>query len=203
MKKKWKSGNRNRKRGGKRKNGRGKRLFLWAAATFALVLLAGGAVLGFLFFNKERGWKKPPELLTEYMAYVLDGEYEKMYGILDAETSGNVSLEDFIERNEAIYKGIEIRSLGISAVEYDEERMAVKYHSSCETAAGNISFDNEACFIKGEEGYWLSWNDGLIFPGLEKGDKVRVSTEQAERGSIYDRNGVLLAGKGVASSVGI
>lgn len=122
----------------------------------------------FSFFNKERGWKKPPELLTEYMAYVLDGEYEKMYGILDAETSGNVSLEDFIERNEAIYKGIEIRSLGISAVEYDEERMAVKYHSSCETAAGNISFDNEACFIKGEEGYWLSWNDGLIFPGLEK-----------------------------------
>ena len=123
--------------------------------------------------------------------------------ILDAETSGNVSLEDFVKRHEAIYKGIEIRSLEISAVEYDEERMAVKYHSSCETAAGNISFDNEACFIKGEEGYWLSWNDGLIFPGLEKGDKVRVSTEQAERGSIYDRNGVLLAGKGVASSVGI
>ena len=56
MKKKWKSGNRNRKRGGKRKNGRGKRLFLWAAATFALVLLAGGAVLGFLFFNKEKAF---------------------------------------------------------------------------------------------------------------------------------------------------
>ena len=121
MKKNWKNGNRNRKRGGK-KNGRGKRVFLWAAVTFALVLLAGGAVLVFLFFNKERGWKKPPELLTEYMAYVLDGEYEKMYGILDAETSGNVSLEDFVKRHEAIYKGIEIRSLEISAVEYDEEQ---------------------------------------------------------------------------------
>ena len=52
-------------------------------------------------------------------------EYEKMHGILDAETSGNVSLEDFVKRHEAIYKGIEIRSLEISAVEYDEERMAV------------------------------------------------------------------------------
>ncbi len=198
-----KSGNRNRKRGGRNRRGRGKRVFLWAFAAFAVVLLAGGAVLGFLFLNKERGWKKPPELLMEYMAYIPNGEYEKMYGIVDAETSGNVSLEDFVKRNEAIYEGIEIQSLEISGVEYDEERMAVKYHSSCETAAGNISFDNEACFIKGEEGYWLSWNDGLIFPGLEKGDKVRVSAEQAERGSIFDRNGVLLAGKGVASSVGI
>lgn len=203
MKGKKRNGNKNRRKGGKSRRVRVKKALLAGAAVLAAVLLAGAAVLGFRFWNKERGWKKPPELLTEYMAYILNGEYEKMYGMLDAETSGNVSLEDFTERNSAIYGGIEIQSLEISGVEYDEERMAVKYHSSCETSAGNISFDNEACFIKGEEGYWLSWNDGLIFPGLEKSDKVRVSTTQAERGSIYDRNGVLLAGKGVASSVGI
>lgn len=203
MKGKRKNGNRNRGKGGRSGREKKKSAFLWAAAVLAVVLFAGGAVLGFLFLNKERGWKKPPEILAEYMDCIVNREYEKMYGMLDAETSGNVSLEDFVKRNEAIYEGIEIQSLAISEVEYDEERMAVKYHSSCETAAGAISFDHEAYFIKGEEGYWLSWNDGLIFPELEKGDKVRVSVTQAERGSIYDRNGVLLAGKGVASSVGI
>ena len=47
------------------------------------------------------------------------------------------------------------------------------------------------------------WNDSLIYPHLSAGDKVRVSTTQAERGEILDRNGRVLAGEGAASSVGI
>ena len=34
-------------------------------------------------------------------------------------------------------------------------------------------------------------------------DKIRVETLDAKRGSIYDRNGILLAGEGVVSSVGL
>lgn len=43
----------------------------------------------------------------------------------------------------------------------------------------------------------------MIFPNLTSTDKVRVSTTQAVRGEILDRNGRILAGKGIASSVGI
>ena len=43
----------------------------------------------------------------------------------------------------------------------------------------------------------------MIFPNLTSTDKVRVSTTQAVRGEILDRNGCVLAGKGIASSVGI
>lgn len=43
----------------------------------------------------------------------------------------------------------------------------------------------------------------MIFPNLTSTDKVRVSTTQAERGEILDRDGCVLAGKGTASSVGI
>lgn len=49
----------------------------------------------------------------------------------------------------------------------------------------------------------MVWEDGLILPGLKPEDKVKVSVTEAERGEIYDRNGILLAGKGIASSVGI
>lgn len=197
-----------RRRGRKRnRNKRGLKLALYMLVTFAIVLLAGAAAYIFLFADKEKGWKKPPELLAEYMGYVNQGEYEKMYGLLDAEASGNVGLEAFVERNSAIYEGIEAKNLKITDVVYDEERMAVTYQSSCETVAGTVSFENEAYFIKREEGedagYWLVWNDGLIFPGLEAEDKVRVSVTEPERGEIFDRNGFLLAGKGTASSVGI
>ncbi len=77
------------------------------------------------------------------------------------------------------------------------------YRTSFDTAAGNISFENEAFFRNGKEGYELVWDDSLIFPNLDSSDKVRVSVIQAARGGILDRNGRVLAGKGTASSVGI
>ena len=49
----------------------------------------------------------------------------------------------------------------------------------------------------------MVWDNSLIFPNLASTDKVRVSTTQANRGEILDRNGRVLAGKGTASSVGI
>ena len=73
-----------------------------------------------------------------------------------------------------------------------------------DTMAGELSFTQTATFHKrGREGYRLSWNDSLIFPHLLATDKIRVETLDAKRGSIYDRNGILLAGEGVVSSVGL
>ena len=91
----------------------------------------------------------------------------------------------------------------IEVTAYDEERKAVTYQTSFDTVAGNISFENEAIFQKDEEGYELVWDDSLIFPKLGSTDKVKISTTQANRGDILDRNGRVLAGKGVASSVGM
>ena len=94
-------------------------------------------------------------------------------------------------------------NMEIEVTAYDEERKAVTYQTSFDTVAGNISFENEAIFQKDEEGYELVWDDSLIFPKLGSTDKVKISTTQANRGDILDRNGRVLAGKGVASSVGI
>ncbi|MFW5677643.1 MAG: penicillin-binding transpeptidase domain-containing protein, partial [Acetivibrio ethanolgignens] len=109
----------------------------------------------------------------------------------------------FVKSNSAIYEGIEVDNMEIEVTAYDEERKAVTYQTSFDTVAGNISFENEAIFQKGEEGYELVWCDSMIFPELGSTDKVKISTTQADRGEILDRNGRVLAGKGVASSVGI
>lgn len=93
--------------------------------------------------------------------------------------------------------------MAVEIITYDEEKMTVTYQTSFDTVAGTISFGNEATFLKCEDGYKLVWDDSMIFPNLTSTDKVRVSTTQAERGEILDRNGRVLAGKGTASSVGI
>lgn len=179
------------------------RRLLWiAAAVIAITTITATICVAGIFLKKNK-WKTPEELLCEYMNHISEQEYEKMYAMLNIEASGNVSREDFVKRNAAIYEGIEVQNMTVEILAYDEEQMAVTYQTSFDTVAGNISFENEAFFMKGEDGYELVWDDSLIFPNLTSTDKVRVTTTQADRGEILDRNGRVLAGKGAASSVGI
>ena len=167
------------------------------AAVISAVCVAG------MLETKENAWRTPEELLVEYMYHIPKKEYEEMYAMLHVEASGSISQEDFIKRNSAIYEGIEVQNMAVRIIAYDEEQMTVTYQTSFDTVAGTISFENEALFLKDEEGYKLVWDDSMIFRNLTSTDKVRVSTTQAERGEILDRNGRVLAGKGTASSVGI
>lgn len=171
---------------------------------FVLGTMSIGAIVSIgILHRKQNTLVSPEELLVEYMSHIPEQEYEEMYAILNIEASRNISQDDFVNRNSAIYEGIEVDNMEIEVTAYDEERKAVTYQTSFDTVAGNISFENEAIFLKGEDGYKLAWDDSLIFPELGSTDKVKISTTQANRGGILDRNGRVLAGKGVASSVGI
>ena len=171
---------------------------------FVLGTMSIGAIVSIgILHRKQNTLVSPEELLVEYMSHIPEQEYEEMYAMLNIEASRNISQDDFVKRNSAIYEGIEVDNMEIEVTAYDEERKAVTYQTSFDTVAGNISFENEAIFLKGEDGYKLAWDDSLIFPELGLTDKVKISTTQANRGGILDRNGRVLAGKGVASSVGI
>ena len=188
---------------GKSRHKRKKSRLLWIAIAVIGMAAITVAVCVAGMFKKEEVWKTPEELLVEYMNHIPAQEYEQMYAMLHIEASGNVSQEDFIKRNSAIYEGIEIQNMVVEIIAYDEEQLTVTYQTSFDTVAGEISFENEAFFLEGEDGYKLVWDNSLIFPNLASTDKVRVSTTQANRGEILDRNGRVLAGKGTASSVGI
>ena len=188
---------------GKSRHKRKKSRLLWIAIAVIGMAAITVAVCVAGMFKKEDVWKTPEELLVEYMNHIPAQEYEQMYAMLHIEASGNVSQEDFIKRNSAIYEGIEIQNMAVEIIAYDEEQLSVTYQTSFDTVAGEISFENEAFFLEGEDGYKLVWDNSLIFPNLASTDKVRVSTTQANRGEILDRNGRVLAGKGTASSVGI
>ena len=186
----------------KRKKTRSRLLWI-AIAVIGIAAVISAVCMAGMLATKENAWRTPEELLVEYMYHIPKKEYEEMYAMLHVEASGSISQEDFIKRNSAIYEGIEVQNMAVRIIAYDEEQMTVTYQTSFDTVAGTISFENEALFLKDEEGYKLVWDDSMIFRNLTSTDKVRVSTTQAERGEILDRNGRVLAGKGTASSVGI
>jgi len=179
------------------------RRFFWVIVSIAAAVTFGIAIYSLIFLEEKSRLTKPDELLITYMDYISERNYEGMYQMLDVDASGQISEEEFIKRNSAIYEGIEIQNMTTTMISYNEEKGVVQYRTEFDTVAGSIGFENEAFFLKREDGYRLAWTDSLIYPGLSSTDKVKVSTTQAERGEILDRNERVLAGPGVASSVGI
>lgn len=179
-------------------------VFLFMATAFAAAAIVGVAIIyAVVYLERDLERESPEELLLRYMSYIPEREYDRMYDMLDRGAAAQIGREDFVQRNSAIYEGIGVQNMAVEIMAYDAGQETVTYRSSFDTSAGQISFENEAFFQEGENGYGLVWEDSLIFPELLATDKVRVSTNRAERGRILDRNGRLLAGKGVASSVGI
>lgn len=185
-----------------------KRRWLVSLAALLVLAAAGGGIAWTL---ADRGSRTAAETLEAYTEALNQREYGTMYRLLDEESRRETDEETFTERNGKIYEGIEAENIMVEILsEGNENRtsgrttQSVTYQMTMDTLAGEVSFRQTAVFHKdGREDYLLSWNDGLIFPNLQEEDKVRVETLNAQRGSIYDRNGILLAGQGVVSSVGL
>ncbi|WP_026892524.1 penicillin-binding transpeptidase domain-containing protein [Lacrimispora aerotolerans] len=187
---------------------RARNRILFRIIVTVLILLAGltGAFLFFQIQKKLAERKKPDVLFSEYMDSVKGADYKAMYEMLTDQSRINISEEDFTARNKNIYEGLEVSDIKteITNVEYNDKKAVLSYEMEYKTAAGTISFKNKAEYERDrKKGYQLIWSDSLIFPELLRGDKVRISVDKAIRGTIYDRNGNVLAGKGTASSIGL
>lgn len=185
----------------KRKKRNQKKKILILATAGVLVLAAAGAAGVLLYQNVFSGSRE--DVLEEYMACIEEGDYEKLYTYLDSSSQELVSQEDFVTRNQNIYEGIEVSDIQLDIPKEQDRGQPLSYSVTMNTIAGEISYDNSTAFER-EDGDWkIVWTDSMIFPSLGETDRVSVTTLEAKRGSIYDRNQNLLAGQGTVQSVGL
>ncbi len=183
-----------------------------------IVALILGVVLYLVVNGRMLGGDRPAtpgELVSQYFTLVSQGRYNEIYPMLNELSKAEITKKDFGSKYKNIYGGIKSTNLSFTVgqtieledgIDKNKESEVVKlvgYSLSIDTIAGSISLDGQMVFIQNEDKeYKIQWSPQLIFPSLAEGDKVRVNTLKAERGGIYDRNGSMLAGTGVASSVG-
>jgi len=158
---------------------------------------------------------EPDEFTTYYFSLIDGGKYEELYTLLSEQSQNTITAEDFITKNRNIYGGIGAKNLSVTIgqisdydgrVDESESGNAgklVEYSVRMDTAAGEIAYSNHSGLRMNENNeYRMEWSPQVIFPSLTWYDRVRVNTLTAERGCIYDRNGEMLAGPGVASAIG-
>lgn len=150
------------------------------------------------------GGVKPQEVAEEYLSSWKDGRYQEAYAFLTSESAGKITEEDFIKKYENIYRGIEVTSISYEMEEpvEDEERVIIPFTATYDSAlAGKMEYRFQLPMEKEDETWKIHWSPSLIFPQMEDGDKIRVSSTESIRGEIFDRNGNPLALNRYATTV--
>ena len=181
-----------------------KKIVIGIIIAIIIVALAGVGVAVYILNQNKTN---PEEIWKSYISKINEQKYEEMYQMLSETSKQQISQEDFITRNKNIYEGIEMSDMEVQITgveEEDSKTSKITYNSSMNTEAGKVEFSNIVRLTEDkEQGYTINWSSNLIFPQLNNTDKVRVKTVKSERGEIVDKNGVVLAGEGDISSVGI
>ncbi|NJJ34313.1 penicillin-binding transpeptidase domain-containing protein [Clostridioides difficile] len=187
-----------------RKNKKTRKMIIFG---FLICLLV--VIVGFLakFILEGLNKSKPDEVFKQYMSFANERQYEKMYDLLDEKSKSEIKKEKFILRNKKIYEGINSRNISVKINEVKKEKDSdkiIKYDLKMDTLAGEISFSNEVPLNRDKDGdYRIRWKSDVIFPELEEDNTIRISKLKAKRGNILDRNGVMIAGQGLASMIGL
>ena len=133
--------------------------------------------------------------------------YASMYEMLTNESKEYISEDDFISRYTNIFSAINANNL---TFEVDGEKIkedgiiTIPFKLNMNVITGDLTLtDYKLTLVKEDKDYKVKWDESLIFPNMIKDDKVRVSTTQAKRGNIFDRNGNVLAEDGTLITVGI
>lgn len=188
-------------------NNRTKRIYI------PILLLFSGVLIS-IFIFKIHIKEDPTKSFKAYVKQWENKNFKAMYDMLSSKTTASLDEQHFIDRYTAIYKGIEAENIKIQIGEGKKvkedgmDNMKIPFSISMKTAAGDLNLSGyEASFIKekvsGKSQWKLIWNEKLIYPNMEPGDKVRIKTLYAKRGEICDRNGEMLAENDYITSIGI
>lgn len=147
---------------------------------------------------------KQEEVFRLFSENLSKQDYANLYSFLSKESTEYISEEEFVTRYNNIYSGIQANSINIKKNKTANEKDVIPFSIEMETVAGKVDVTDYQLKLVKEKGEWkIQWNDSLIFPNMQRGDKIRVKISQAKRGSILDRNGNPLAKDGEIKTVGI
>ena len=173
-----------------------------------LIILFG---LGYTFYkyskNKQKELNKPEDVVASYIEQLNNQNYEEAYNLLSSGSKNSISKDDYIAKYKNIYDSLGVKNTEINNVRVDKisnNNSNVIYTETMVTPYGNINFDNVITLQKQDDKkYYINWNNNVIYPDLQDTDKIDITKTYAKRGSLIDRNGILLAGSGYIASVGL
>lgn len=158
-----------------------------AAAIAALVALFAGLLVGGGAGSAERATAK------RFATYWADGDYGRMYGLLDAEAKARTPFETFAGAYRDAAATATMRSLSFGEVE-DRSGDVIPVHLTIHTRVfGSVRGVLELPVSGEGDAMRVAWREHATFPGLRTGEQLTRRTALPPRAALLARDGSTLA----------
>jgi penicillin-binding protein 2 len=135
-----------------------------------------------------------------------NGDHDQMYQMLSTSSKQETSSADFVEFYEQTSFNAALQSIETQLLSSmkNPNSAAAKYKVIYNTSLfGSFEREMELTLTLEENSWKINWNSGLIMPELAGGNRLQLETINAERGSIYARDGQSIVADDTAYSLAI
>lgn len=145
----------------------------------------------------------PSDTAEEFLELISLQKFDEAYDLTWIYSPIRYTKDEFVEKYKNIYSGLQIKSVEITdkSLHTVDSDLIYTYTAKYNTAYGEIRDDFEMSLKPTEEGYAVDYSPSLIFPEMDFGDTVKVTTQNAKRGEILTSDAYVLAQNSYAYTV--
>ncbi|BDP53632.1 penicillin-binding protein 4 [Enterococcus faecium] len=137
------------------------------------------------------------------------GDYNKAAEMTSKKAANKSALseKEILDKYQNIYGAADVKGLQISNLKVDKKddsTYSFSYKAKMNTSLGELKdLSYKGTLDRNDGQTTINWQPNLVFPEMEGNDKVSLTTQEAARGNIIDRNGEPLATTGKLKQLGV
>lgn len=174
-----------------------------------LIVTASGGYFYYRHYQETQAVEAGEKTVEQFVQALNKGDYNKAAGMASKKAANKSALseKEILEKYQNIYGAADVKGLEISNLKVDKKddsTYSFSYKAKMNTSLGELKdLSYKGTLDRNDGKTTINWQPNLVFPEMEGNDKVSLTTQEATRGNILDRNGEPLATTGKLKQLGV
>ena len=181
----------------------------YIAGAVILIAAAGGGYFYYQHYQETQAVEAGEKTVEQFVQALNKGDYNKAAEMTSKKAANKSALseKEILDKYQNIYGAADVKGLEISNLKVDKKddsTYSFSYKAKMNTSLGELKdLSYKGTLDRNDGQTTINWQPNLVFPEMEGNDKVSLTTQEAARGNIIDRNGEPLATTGKLKQLGV
>ncbi|MBH1209152.1 penicillin-binding transpeptidase domain-containing protein [Enterococcus faecium] len=181
----------------------------YIAGAVILIAAAGGGYFYYQHYQETQAVEAGEKTVEQFVQALNKGDYNKAAEMTSKKAANKSALseKEILDKYQNIYGAADVKGLQISNLKVekkDDSTYSFSYKAKMNTSLGELKdLSYKGTLDRNDGQTTINWQPNLVFPEMEGNDKVSLTTQEAARGNIIDRNGEPLATTGKLKQLGV